>query len=178
MKKNVLLFIFTIMSTSLMAFSQILPLTVIGKGGTTTGDKVAACAKAQSRANIDITSSCISHNGKLIDLNFSACSCHKKPGSKDDYNCDITAFGKCQLAPTHHYEQFIGTGVMNTVYGDTARACFFAQDRALREAQNRCNWVYGQPVSHQFSPCNCVKIPGPNYEYSCRVDAYLQCRVQ
>ena len=178
MKKSFLVVLLSLMSSVLLAYGQIVNMTVIGKGGTTTGDKIAACSKAQSRANIDITSNCMAQNGKLIDLNFSSCKCLKKPGSMDDYNCDVTAYGKCQLMSTHHYEQFIGTGIMNTYYGDTARACFFAQDRALREAQNRCAWVYGQPVSHQFSPCHCSKIPGPNYEYSCRVDAYLQCRVQ
>ncbi len=177
MSKRMLALFMFLFSYSILA-QQILPLTATGSGGTTTGDKVAACMRAQDRANINVTNSCFSKNGQLIDLRFSDCKCHKKPGSKDDYNCDIIAYGKCQLAISYHYEQMIGVGIVNTMHGDTSSACFFAQDRALREAQNRCAWVYGQAEGYQFGPCNCVKIPGPNYEYSCRSDAYLQCRVQ
>ncbi len=76
---------------------RIVTVTGRGSGGTTNGDRSAACWRAEDRALYAVASSCSNMRGNLVSSYAQQCNCHKKPGSKDDYNCDVNAVGRCEI---------------------------------------------------------------------------------
>lgn len=74
-------------------------ITVVGRdsGGTSHGDRNAACNRAYSRAEYDAANSCASYRGYLISTRAAGCDCRRKPGSRDDYNCTATVYGDCEI---------------------------------------------------------------------------------
>ncbi|NCN28001.1 hypothetical protein GW915_10535 [bacterium] len=70
-------------------------ITVVGNGvgGTTHGDKRAACDRAED----DAASECSSRRGYLEYVRERSCNCQKKPGSRDDYTCRASVYGDCYI---------------------------------------------------------------------------------
>ncbi len=70
-------------------------LTARGGGGTTVGDKNAACERARERAQADIYGQCSGYHGAITSLSYSSCGCKHMGGQK--YNCDVDARAQCRV---------------------------------------------------------------------------------
>lgn len=68
-----------------------------GSGGTTAGDKNAACDRARERAYDDARFSCSARQGFPLDSTYSSCRCDRKPGTRDDYVCRTEINLNCRL---------------------------------------------------------------------------------
>ncbi len=158
--------------------AKIIPLTAVGSGGTTHGDKDAACMRAEERAADDVEMSCYNRDGELTDLRLSACDCRKKSGSKDDYNCEVTAFARCLVRPhLPTLQKIVGLGAGGTSNGDKMSACEKAEARAMTEAETQCFQAGGQSAGLSFTPCDCRKVSGSKDDYRCEIKALLDCRM-
>lgn len=82
---------------ALSAEARIVRVVGHGSGGTTNGDRDAACGRAYDRAERDAERSCDRRDGDILDYQDGDCRCHKKPGSRDDYNCDATVSASCSI---------------------------------------------------------------------------------
>ena len=74
---------------------HIITLTSQGSGGTTVGDKPAACERAQERAQFNLVEQCSQSHGNLLQFHFSSCRCRHISGQK--YDCDMDAYGDCEI---------------------------------------------------------------------------------
>ncbi len=91
---------FMITLVALVAFgaeARIVRIVGNGSGGTTTGDRDAACGRAYERAERDAERSCDRRDGDVLDYQDGNCSCRRVPGSRDDYNCDATVTASCSI---------------------------------------------------------------------------------
>ena len=76
---------------------KVITVTGTGAGGTTVGDKNAACDRAQERAIDDAANSCSQHHGWVTSSQASSCSCKSEGGSKKKINCRANATATCKL---------------------------------------------------------------------------------
>jgi len=70
-------------------------LRAVGSGGTTVGDKPAACERARERAQAEVYGQCSNYHGAITTQSFSGCGCRHMGGQK--WNCDVTAFATCRV---------------------------------------------------------------------------------
>ncbi|MEZ4813887.1 MAG: hypothetical protein R3A80_01605 [Bdellovibrionota bacterium] len=82
---------------ALGAEARIVRIVGEGTGGTTTGDKPAACGRAYDRAERDADRKCDRRDGDVLDFQDGNCHCRKVSGSRDDYNCDATVTASCSI---------------------------------------------------------------------------------
>ena len=89
-----------LLSAALLAFTaeaRIVYVTGQGTGGTTHGDKEAACDRAYERAENNADRKCDSRGGDVMDYDQNSCHCHKISGSRDDYSCDASVEASCSI---------------------------------------------------------------------------------
>lgn len=78
-------------------FRDIVSIYKEGSGGTSSGDKTAACGLAEERAQEEARFDCSRRRGDVVDYTFGSCRCEKKSGSRDDYTCRTTVNLSCEL---------------------------------------------------------------------------------
>ena len=84
--------------------SRVYSISGYGKGGTTRGDKRAACDRAYMRAEWDAEDTChYDYDGWVLETRELGCSCRKKKGSKDDYNCEARVRTECEVERRHRH---------------------------------------------------------------------------
>jgi len=76
---------------------RVITVTNEGSGGTTGGDRGAACERANERAIAGLPAVCGNQRGLLLNSSGGSCDCRKHPGSKDDYSCKVVAIGSCEV---------------------------------------------------------------------------------
>jgi hypothetical protein len=76
---------------------RVITVTNEGSGGTTGGDRGAACERANERALTGLAEVCGNQRGLLLNSSGGTCDCRKHPGSRDDYSCKVTAVGSCEI---------------------------------------------------------------------------------
>jgi hypothetical protein len=77
--------------------TRVITIVGHGKGGTTVGDKAAACDRAYERAEDDAYDSCADERGYVLSTEDDSCRCTKKSGSRDDYNCEARVYADCEV---------------------------------------------------------------------------------
>ncbi len=97
MKKR---FLFSLLVTAFLTLSgEARELSIMGKGsgGTTHGDREAACGRAYERAENDALDQCDLREAYATDIRQGSCGCRRKPGSRDEYSCDATVRLSCEV---------------------------------------------------------------------------------
>lgn len=82
---------------ALGAEARIVRIVGNGKGGTTNGDRDAACGRAYERAERDADRQCDRRDGEVLSTQDGNCHCRREAGSQDDYNCDATVEASCSI---------------------------------------------------------------------------------
>ncbi len=65
-----------------------------GAGGSTHGDKAAACQRANDRSIQDAYNSCSQQNGQVVNYSTSGCSCS---GPSSNLKCVVNTTASCQV---------------------------------------------------------------------------------
>jgi hypothetical protein len=76
---------------------RVITVTGEGSGGTSNGDREGACSRATERSLDDVAQACSAQRGNLLNSSAGSCSCHRKPGSRDDYTCRVQSRGSCEI---------------------------------------------------------------------------------
>jgi hypothetical protein len=149
-----------------------------GVGGTSRGDRAAACQNAEERADADLRMQCSRPNQQIADQIYDRCNCVKKAGSRDDYTCRIKAKAVCHNFPGYRDVITIrkeGSG--GTSRGDTGAACARAEERAFDEARFECSRRRGSVLDSVYGSCRCTKKAGSKDDYTCRTTVSLNCEL-
>jgi hypothetical protein len=155
------------------AEAKIVRITGEGSGGTTHGDREAACDRAYDRATDDAENQCFNRDGDVLGSERNSCSCRKKPGSRDDYNCEATVRLNCDVAcrPNVINLQAEGLGIDF----NRNQACNDASRRAQDDTSYQCSRRDGFIRSNEELSCNCRRLNGGDYE--CRANVRSECEV-
>jgi hypothetical protein len=96
MNKLTIIALLVFLFTSFSAEARVIRVTGYGKGGTTEGDKRAACNRAYDRAEYDAESSCYRRYGNIIRMWENGCSCRRKQGGTNrEYVCEAKIAADC-----------------------------------------------------------------------------------
>lgn len=96
MKNTRWLLSLVIMVSALPAWSARWRVSAEGSGGTTNGDREAACGRAADRALDGVYAQCSGRYERLLETWLDSCRCARKPKTRDDYVCRQWAHGTCQ----------------------------------------------------------------------------------
>ncbi len=173
MKKAFILVFLSIFTMTLSAEARTVRLTGVGAGGTTHGDRDAACGRAYERAQFDAEDQCYRKDGDVLDSVEEGCSCRKKPGSRDDYNCEARVRLSCevQCRPSEVTLQGQGQGFDF----DRSLACNDALRRAEDDTRYQCSRRDGFITYSEELSCNCRRLSGGDYE--CRSQVRSTCEL-
>lgn len=173
MKKG---FLFNLVAAAFLTLgAEAREVTIIGNGsgGTTHGDREAACGRAYERAENDALNQCERRDGYAVDLRQGSCGCRRKPGSRDDYNCDASVRLSCEVACRPQSTLLTGTGL--GLDFNRSLACDDAFRRAEDDTQWSCSNRNGFVVDTQEESCNCRRLMGGDYE--CRSTVTSVCQM-
>ncbi|MEZ4813853.1 MAG: hypothetical protein R3A80_01430 [Bdellovibrionota bacterium] len=173
MKKGFLLNVLAILVLTLSAEARVVRLVGNGTGGTTHGDKEAACQRGYERAEDDAYNQCYRRDGDVLDSYEESCRCRKKPGSRDDYNCDATVRVSCEVACRPEQTQFQGNGLGIDYNSSVARDDAFR--RAEDDARLSCSRRGGFVVWSEEISNTCRRTS--TGEYECRSNVRSTCEL-
>lgn len=92
------LMVLSVLGISLMAqASHVIRVQGYGKGGSTVGDRRAACGRAYERADDDAYFNCRHRNGYVQYVQENHCGCRVKSGTRDDLVCEATVTAGCEV---------------------------------------------------------------------------------
>lgn len=159
---------------SFSAEAREIRITGNGSGGTSHGDRDAACGRAYERAENDAYDQCDNRNGDPLSMTQGSCNCRRKPGTRDDYVCDATVRLTCEVACRPQVTQISGTGLGFDF--NRSVACDDAFRRAEDDTQWSCSRRGGYVVDTREQSCNCRRLVGGDYE--CRSNVTSTCELQ
>lgn len=173
MKKLAKLFALAVMASAGLAQARIVHIVGSGPGGTTTGDKEAACERAYSRAERDAERQCFNRDGEALSLRQEDCHCRREAGSRDDYKCTAEVTLQCDVACRPSQTLLEGSGL--GIDRDRNIACNDASRRAEDDTYLSCQQRDGLIVSSHEMSCNCRRLTGGDYE--CRSTVQSTCEL-
>lgn len=173
MNKGFVFKILGLLALTLSAEANIVRIIGNGSGGTTHGDREAACDRAYERAEDDAVNQCFRRDGDALDLSQGACHCRRKPGSRDDYACDATVRLNCEVACRPSEIQLSATG-LGMDY-NRAAACDDAIRRAEDENAYNCSRRGGFITFNNEVSSNSRRLNSGEYE--CRSTVQSSCEL-
>ncbi len=162
-----------VLATVGLVDARIIRISGNGTGGTTVGDKEAACERAYERAERDADRQCYDRDGESLGLRQDECHCRRKPGSRDDYTCEAEVTLQCDVLCRPSQIMLSGSGL--GIDYNRNQACNDATRRAEDDNYISCQQREGIIVSSNELSCNCRRLSGGDYE--CRSTVQSSCEV-